>query len=252
MVGAYTIILIGQPPWPVVVIATIAVAIVFALGDGAGGVPAPPQCESIDPVDRVVRRQLRVAEPGDPDRGVRAEGDERLDLALRVRADRLRVDPEAGRRDDRRDPGAAGRPRALPPADADGRPDARGGGGLPDGAHPRRQGEHGHRDGVRDERSAGRGRRVPASSRRRARSRPTSGSTRCCTRSSRRSSAAWAVCAGLCWGATCSARSSSALQAYLPLELRSYRDAFAFAAVIVMLLVRPRASSSPASTATRV
>ena len=31
-----------------------------------------------------------------------------------------------------------------------------------------------------------------------------------------------------------------ALQAYLPLELRSYRDAFAFAAVIVVLLVRPQ------------
>ena len=77
-------------------------------------------------------------------------------------ADRVRVDPEARRGHDRRDARPAGRARALPPAHADGRPDARGGGGLPDGAHPRRQGEHGHRDGVRDERPAGRHRRVPA------------------------------------------------------------------------------------------
>ena len=46
MVGAYTIILIGQPPWPVVVIATIAVAIVFALG-----------------MERVAFRPLRSANP---------------------------------------------------------------------------------------------------------------------------------------------------------------------------------------------
>jgi branched-chain amino acid transport system permease protein len=32
MAGAYTIVLIGRPPWPVVVIATVAIAIVFALG----------------------------------------------------------------------------------------------------------------------------------------------------------------------------------------------------------------------------
>ena len=42
------------------------------------------------------------------------------------------------------------------------------------------------------------------------------------------------------------------LQAYLPLELRSYRDAFAFAAVIVMLLVRPQGLVVARSTATRV
>ena len=46
MVGAYTIILIGQPPWPIVVIATIAVAIVFALG-----------------MERVAFRPLRSANP---------------------------------------------------------------------------------------------------------------------------------------------------------------------------------------------
>ena len=46
MVGAYTIILIGQPPWPVVVVATIAVAIVFALG-----------------MERVAFRPLRSANP---------------------------------------------------------------------------------------------------------------------------------------------------------------------------------------------
>ena len=43
-----------------------------------------------------------------------------------------------------------------------------------------------------------------------------------------------------------------ALQAYLPLELRSYRDAFAFAAVIVMLLVRPQGLIVARSTVTRV
>ena len=32
MAGAYTIILIGHPPWPVVVIATVGIAVVFALG----------------------------------------------------------------------------------------------------------------------------------------------------------------------------------------------------------------------------
>ena len=34
MVGAYTIVLIGNPPWPVTVIATIGVALVFALAMG--------------------------------------------------------------------------------------------------------------------------------------------------------------------------------------------------------------------------
>ena len=43
-----------------------------------------------------------------------------------------------------------------------------------------------------------------------------------------------------------------ALQAYLPLELRSYRDAFAFAAVIVMLLIRPQGLIVARSTVTRV
>ena len=42
------------------------------------------------------------------------------------------------------------------------------------------------------------------------------------------------------------------LQAYLPLELRSYRDAFAFAAVIVMLLVRPQGLIVARSTVSRV
>jgi branched-chain amino acid transport system permease protein len=43
-----------------------------------------------------------------------------------------------------------------------------------------------------------------------------------------------------------------ALQSYLPLELRSYRDAFAFAAVIVMLLVRPQGLIVARSAVTRV
>jgi branched-chain amino acid transport system permease protein len=43
-----------------------------------------------------------------------------------------------------------------------------------------------------------------------------------------------------------------ALQAYLPLELRSYRDAFAFGAVIVMLLVRPQGLIVARSTVSRV
>ena len=42
------------------------------------------------------------------------------------------------------------------------------------------------------------------------------------------------------------------LQAYLPLELRSYRDAFAFAAVIAMLLVRPQGLIVARSVVTRV
>jgi branched-chain amino acid transport system permease protein len=42
------------------------------------------------------------------------------------------------------------------------------------------------------------------------------------------------------------------LQAYLPLELRSYRDAFAFAAVIMMLLIRPQGLIVARSAATRV
>jgi branched-chain amino acid transport system permease protein len=43
-----------------------------------------------------------------------------------------------------------------------------------------------------------------------------------------------------------------ALQAYLPLELRSYRDAFAFSAVIVMLLVRPQGLIVARSVVSRV
>jgi branched-chain amino acid transport system permease protein len=46
MVGAYTLVLIGNPPWPVMVLATVAVAIVFALG-----------------MDRVAFRPLRGANP---------------------------------------------------------------------------------------------------------------------------------------------------------------------------------------------
>ena len=42
------------------------------------------------------------------------------------------------------------------------------------------------------------------------------------------------------------------LQSYLPLELRSYRDAFAFGAVIVMLLVRPQGLIVARSVVTRV
>lgn len=43
-----------------------------------------------------------------------------------------------------------------------------------------------------------------------------------------------------------------ALQSYLPLELRSYRDAFAFAAVIAMLLVRPQGLIVARSVVSRV
>jgi branched-chain amino acid transport system permease protein len=43
-----------------------------------------------------------------------------------------------------------------------------------------------------------------------------------------------------------------ALQSYLPLELRSYRDAFAFAAVIVTLLVRPQGLIVARSVVSRV
>src|SRR5581483_4039042 len=42
------------------------------------------------------------------------------------------------------------------------------------------------------------------------------------------------------------------LQSYLPLELRSYRDAFAFGAVIVMLLVRPQGLIVARSVVSRV
>ena len=43
-----------------------------------------------------------------------------------------------------------------------------------------------------------------------------------------------------------------ALQSYLPLELRSYRDAFAFAAVIAMLLIRPQGLIVARSVVSRV
>jgi branched-chain amino acid transport system permease protein len=43
-----------------------------------------------------------------------------------------------------------------------------------------------------------------------------------------------------------------ALQAYLPLELRYYRDAFAYSAVIVMLLLRPQGLIVAKSVVTRV
>src|SRR6267143_5554867 len=46
MVGGYTIVLIGRPPWPVIVIATIGIAIVFALA-----------------MERVAFRPLRGANP---------------------------------------------------------------------------------------------------------------------------------------------------------------------------------------------
>jgi branched-chain amino acid transport system permease protein len=43
-----------------------------------------------------------------------------------------------------------------------------------------------------------------------------------------------------------------ALQAYLPLELRYYRDAFAYTAVIAMLLVRPQGLIVARNVVTRV
>ena len=46
--------------------------------------------------------------------------------------------------------------------------------------------------------------------------------------------------AGAVSGAIVFGGSPSSLQAYLPLELRSYRDAFAFGVVIAVLLVRPQ------------
>ena len=46
MVGGYTIVLLAHPPWPVVILATIAVAVVFALA-----------------MERVAFRPLRGASP---------------------------------------------------------------------------------------------------------------------------------------------------------------------------------------------
>jgi branched-chain amino acid transport system permease protein len=43
-----------------------------------------------------------------------------------------------------------------------------------------------------------------------------------------------------------------ALQAYLPLELRYYRDAFAYGAVIAMLLIRPQGLVVAKTIITRV
>jgi branched-chain amino acid transport system permease protein len=43
-----------------------------------------------------------------------------------------------------------------------------------------------------------------------------------------------------------------ALQAYLPLELRYYRDAFAYGAVIAMLLLRPQGLIVAKSVVTRI
>ena len=43
-----------------------------------------------------------------------------------------------------------------------------------------------------------------------------------------------------------------ALQAYLPLDLAPYRDAFAYTAVIVMLLLRPQGLIVARSVVTRV
>ena len=79
MVGAYALVLIGHPPWPVVVVATIAVAIVFALAMERVAFRPLRGANPATLLDRLVRRQLRAAEPRDPDRGVGAAGDERLD-----------------------------------------------------------------------------------------------------------------------------------------------------------------------------
>jgi branched-chain amino acid transport system permease protein len=43
-----------------------------------------------------------------------------------------------------------------------------------------------------------------------------------------------------------------ALQSYLPLELRFYRDAFAYTAVILLLLLRPQGLIVARSTTQRV
>ena len=252
MVGAYTILLIGQPRWPVVVIATIVVAIVFALAMERVAFRPLRSANPTDAADRIVRGQLRVAEPAILIEGSAPQGTSvstwlsesvqigsvtipKLDvvtigvtlvllvaLGLFLQRTRMGVQMRAAAEDFQMARILGVKANTVIAI------------------------------GVRDERPAGRDRRVPArraNRRGRARHRQQPGAR---TRSSRRSSEAWAVCAGLCSGAMCSGRSSSALQAYLPLELRSYRDAFAFAVVIVCCSSVPQGLIVARSTATRV
>ena len=131
-------------------------------------------------------------------------------------------------------------------------------GGAPDG-HQGQPGGHGR---VRHRVGAGRGRRATCTPRRRVRSTRTWASRRCSRRSSRPSSAASAACPARCSGRTCSPswrssrrpsrasptscrrarcrpRSHDLLAQVLPSSLASYRDAFVFVFLILMLLFRP-------------
>src|ERR1041384_1844388 len=173
MVGAFTIVLIGHPVWPVIVLATIGISVVIALA-----------------MERVAFRPLRGAQPatlliasfavsyllqnlailieGSAPKGTsvstclpQASPIGPPPLAPPVLPDRLRLDPEARRRDGRRPPRPARGPRLLPPAHPDRRADAGRGRGLPHGADPRRPRHRRDRDRVRDQRTPRRHRGVP-------------------------------------------------------------------------------------------
>ena len=75
---------------------------------------------------------------------------------------------------------------------------------------------------------------------RRARRRRRWASMPSCSRSSRRSSAGMGSLHGAVLGGFLLGALTVALQASLPLELRPYRDAFVFAVVLAVLVVRPQ------------
>ena len=158
---------------------------------------------------------------------------------------------QAQRHHRRRDRGAAGRPRPVPGAHVARRADARGGRGLPHGAPARRAGQRRDRDGVRDQRPARRGRVAPARGADRERCRRRSGSTPVlvafiATVLGGMGSLVGAVIGGFVLGAL-----TVSLQVALPLEFRSYRDAIAYAIVIVVLVVRPQGLITTAIVAAR-
>ena len=123
--------------------------------------------------------------------------------------------------------------------DTSGRPDAGRRRRLPHGTHARREGQHGHRRRVRDQRAPRRSGAPFSSSPKRAPS-PRPWAQRRSLRLRRHRPRRHGHLSGAVLGGYIVGGITVALQAYLPLELRPYRDAFVFTAVFVLLLPRPQ------------
>ena len=244
MVGGYTLVLLGHPPWPVVVLATSSSRRLRARawsGSPSGRSAARTRStllvasfavsyllQNLAKLIRAPRRRARTSRPGSPSpcRSARISIP-KLDVVTVVVT--LVLLTPLGLFLQRTTSASRCAPRPRTSAWRGSSACAR----------------TGDRDGLRAQRHARRRRRDPARRADRVVT-PDMGTSRCSSRSSPPCSAGMGSLRGAVLGGFILGMITVALQAYLPLELRSYRDAFAYAAVIAMLLVRPQGLSSPA------